>query len=259
MHSWFFRVYLLMATTMPLHCNEFQGWNWYKEPAEAESIAEKNSENDPTSNFLQRVPSSSPWDEKLKNLQRQHDEALAHAIMKPSPQAVELVLKLQKDIMDRALAFQKIWQQVLLAKGEKFIDPHTNSNPHHRKIRENQDRQDLALQLKAISKQFGLFLALKNGCAYCDKFVPIVEEFAHTYGFELLGIGNVAATSYRFKVLGDNGVLSLINPDHKYPALFLVNLNKKEVWPLAWGLNSLSDLEINARIIVEQMQKNSEA
>lgn len=257
MLNWCFRLWMFAQIILPLHSNDFQGWNWYKEPLEDESREDKDSHSDSKRESAQKSSEPALWDMRMKKLQKQHEEALSQAIMNPTPQSIELVLKLQKDIMDRAVAFQKVWQQVLLAKGEKFIDPETNSNPHHRKIRENQDRQELSIQLKTISKRFGLFLALKQGCGYCEKFAPIAEEFARTYGFELLGIGDVVESSYRFKTLADNGVLRLINPDEKYPALFLVNLNKKEVWPLAWGLNSLSDLEANARLVIDQMQKVS--
>ncbi len=70
-----------------------------------------------------------------------------------------------------------------------------------------------------------------------------------------MSISKTPRLVYKLKVLADNGVLNIINPEHKYPALFLVNLKQKEVWPLAWGLNSLSDLEINAQIVVDQIGK----
>lgn len=247
MLNWCFKVYFSLWLVLPVKAQNVAGWHWYKDPPASQEKSPKQKKACSQKDLS--------WSTQIKEMQKRHEEALAQAILNPSPEAVEHVLWMQKDMMDKAVRFQDLWQQVILQKGEVFLNPELNPNPLSQKIQDQDNRKALQEQLTRLSKKYGLFLALKQDCPYCTTFMPIVAEFARIYGFEVLGIGDISPRDVPFKVLKDNGVIKLINPEQKFPALFLVNLKHKEVWPLAWGLNALSDLERNAQVILKQMQQ----
>ncbi|MBX9697514.1 MAG: conjugal transfer protein TraF [Alphaproteobacteria bacterium] len=244
-----------------------EGWLWYKDPSPEFLKAHAEKKTQPASqNASQDDPKKvkdtraqdpkGPYQEKLTQLRENFEEAMAESILIPTLQNVARTKKLHDEMVVASEKFSALWAVSALTTREGH-DPSTNLNPLNRRIYEQQKTQHLELKLKKLSKSFGLFFVFKMDCPYCHQFAPLVLEFGEKFGFELKGIskeeGNLPGLSNASK---DNGILSWINPEGVYPALFLANPKTMEVIPIAWGMVSYSELLQNIETVLPLLEHN---
>lgn len=260
---WCFRFFLLLMPTMvvPSMCAAGlasveqlpQGWLWYKDPSP--EVLKKQSEKKPkgASSKKDKGPKG-PYQEKLAKIRENFEEAMAQSILVPTLQNVARTKQLHDQLIKGSEKFSELWTISALTE-TRGHEASTNLNPVHRKLYEQQKAQTLEKKLKQISKNFGLFFVFKMDCPYCHQFAPLVVEFAEKFGFELKGIskegGSLPGLQNTSK---DNGILSLINPEGVYPALFLANPKTLEVIPIAWGMVSYTELLQNIETILPLLE-----
>lgn len=181
---------------------------------------------------------------------------MAESILHPTLQNVTRTKKLHDEMVTASEKFSALWAVSALTTTEAH-DPSTNLNPLNRRIYEQQKAQALEKKLKKLSKNFGLFFVFKMDCPYCHQFAPLVVEFGEKFGFELKGISKEGGLLPGLQNTSkDNGILSLINPEGVYPALFLANPNTLEVIPIAWGMVSYTELLQNIETVLPLLENN---
>lgn len=253
---WCFRFLLLLMPNMVCAAGlasveqlQPEGWLWYKDPSP--ELLKKQAEMKPKGS-----PSKKDNGPKaqLAKMRETFEEAMAESILHPTLQNVARTKKLHDEMVVASEKFSALWAVSALTTTEGH-DPSTNLNPLNRRIYEQQKTQHLEKKLKKISKNFGLFFVFKMDCPYCHQFAPLVVEFGEKFGFEVKGIskegGNLPGPSNASK---DNGILSLINPEGVYPALFLANPKTMEVIPIAWGMVSYSELLQNIETVLPLLE-----
>lgn len=236
-------VLISVFTTISLYAQaspaEPMGWLWYKDPI-------TSSQKEGT--FTQNV--RSPLD-AVHQIKKEFEHATAQALIFPTFENVRSLQRLQTQILNRSERFSRMWQWVALQDASHW-QAASHPNPVHRDIRDAEERQKLTHHLKRLARSFGLFLFFKSNCPYCHAFAPIVKKFAETYGFVVKVISVDGGTLEGFsQVEMDNGAIEKINPYGIFPSLFLINPTTHEVMALSWGLNALSVLENQARLIGE--------
>ncbi|KAB2836816.1 MAG: conjugal transfer protein TraF [Caedimonadaceae bacterium] len=261
---WCFNFLLLLIPSMVIPSMLFaagfdhrppEGWLWYKDPSP--EVLKKQSEKQPQTASEKvkgtRAKGLRPQ-EKLAKIRENFEEAMAESILHPTLQNVARTKHLHDQMIKGSEKFSELWTISALTE-TRGHEASTNLNPLNRRIYEQQKAQQLENKLKKLSKHFGLFFVFKMDCPYCHQFAPLVKEFGENFGFELKGIskegGNLPGVSNSSK---DNGILSLINPEGVYPALFLANPNTQEVIPIAWGMVSYSELLQNIETILPLME-----
>lgn len=233
-----------------------EGWLWYKDPSpevfkkQGQPVSEK-VKGTSTKGLSPQDPRAT---EKLAKIRETFEEAMAESILHPTLQNVTRTKKLHDEMVTASEKFSALWAVSALTTTEGH-DPSTNLNPLNRRIYEQQKTQHLEQKLKKLSKIFGLFFVFKMDCPYCHKFASLVVEFGEKFGFEVKGIskegGNLPGLKNTSK---DNGILSLINPEGAYPALFLANPNTQEVIPIAWGMVSYTELLQNIETVLPLLE-----
>lgn len=253
---WYFKMILLLCS-LPLSLSAWEqkpptGWLWYKDPAPLREKPQVKKETQQRSSLPSQAPKT--YKQQIKDVREKFEEALSKSILIPTLENVTITQRLQKQVMDQAEAFSKVW--VLASLVDEAQEKGAPQNALSQKIYQEEREKRLKTKLRSLSRHFGLFVALKENCPYCHRFAPLAQEFADAFGFDLKGISKGRGTYPVLKnVSKDNGALSLINPEGVYPALFLVRYKSGEVIPLAWGLVSTQELLRNAEIVINALEE----
>ncbi len=261
---WCFRFFLLLILTMAvpgmllaeLDQRPPEGWLWYKDSSP--EVLKKQAEKKSIGASSKKVHGTSAKglrpQEKLAKIRETFEEAMAESILVPTLQNVTRTKKLHDEMVTASEKFSALWAVSALTTTAGH-DPSTNLNPVHRKLYEQQKAQALEKKLKTLSKHYGLFFVFKMDCPYCHQFAPLVVEFAEKFGFEVKGISKEGGLLPGLKNTSkDNGILSLINPEGVYPALFLAHPKTMEVIPIAWGMVSYSELLQNIETVLPLLE-----
>lgn len=193
--------------------------------------------------------------QKIKNIQQEFDEATALALVSPTPQNVQRMMRLQRQILDRASTFSDRWMEVSLWE-ERYNRPEDNGSALHRKVMRNVNDKDLTAHIKNLAKHMGLFFVFKSHCRYCHEYAPTIKEFAQEYGFKVEAVSADGGVLKEFpKPLLDNGALQKLNPQGYYPAVFLAHPESNRFVPLAYGITSPSELRQRLHIIIQNLEQ----
>jgi len=119
----------------------------------------------------------------------------------------------------------------------------------HQALARDQKAQQSVAQLKFISKEWGLFLYVKEGCIYCQKFAPIVSHLQKETGLQVLAISQSGENYGPFPGQKDTGLISHLNPEGLAPVLFLVHKNGQYIQVVARGLTDLGTVQENILIV----------
>lgn len=245
-------LFLILSVSPILASDDPEGWMWYLEEEELSEEDERAHENNVKSGSSFSTPQDKAIKD-LKKLQKEFEGKMARAVLNTTRENVEEVYHLQNKMVSNATSFQKMWQLVTLMNSQPLED---NPNPHVQKILKEEERKNLNQNLRYLSKSFGLFFMFKEECPYCHQFAPIVRRFSMEHGFQVKAISLNGGRLKDFpKSVPDNGVISLLNPEGIFPALFLVNPETRDVVPLSWGMTSLSGLHENAQKIIQFLRR----
>lgn len=241
------RFSLIVLIVLPLHAvwKTPQGWMWYSPIPPKDKLEQQQDKAD---------SKPLPPIEKIKKLQERFEHVKAQAILKPTLQNVQAVLKLQNQMVQQADRFKDMWMVASLLE----TTSQTNTNTMHLKLEKQQREDALDKNLKALAKNNGLFFMFKQDCPYCHAFAPVLKRFADTYGFEVQAISKDGSTLPEFpKAAKDNGWIAQLNPERLFPILFLVNPHTLKVYPLAKGMTSFSDLQRNSSTIIDHIRRTN--
>ncbi len=226
-----------------------EGWHWYApEPKEEE----KKSAPTPTTN-----PSTSQSDDPLSQMAtvtKAVNEAKAEAVLNPTPENVANYIAIQNAVTQNAAKFSQTWQQVI------WQNPNLNYSLNHPTSQIAKDayldtkRQANTTELKRIANQYGLFFFFAGSCPYCHRFAPIIKDLQTQYGFSVIPIS-----------LDGGGLPEYPNPQHdngqaqkfgvtRWPSLFLVNPDKRQIIPITYGLIGEDELTNRLVTLVAQVQ-----
>lgn len=205
------------------------GWHWYHE----KKAEEKNKIEDPVAH--------------MNALKKAVTYALDRAILEPTEENVKAYMQLQTVVSDQASAFSQMWQKVLWQAPE--LD-YTLTHPVNSVGR----AVDIGLQgeaekaaIQKLARESGLFFFYRSSCPYCQRFAPIVRNFALQYGLTIIPIttdGKMLPEFPNSKI--DQGQAARFNVTYE-PALFAVNPHTSQAYPISYGL--VSEQELRTRIL----------
>ena len=250
---------LLMVTTCNAaswYSKDPEGWLWYKKipkktvlKSKPEKTVSPSEANKPLS-----------YREQMKKVRQNFDEVQAKAILNPTIENVTEFQRAQNTVLNQADIFQKMLMMAAMMEGQN-TPTSMMATPVSREIYQGQEAQQLEKDIRALSKNYGLFFIVKNDCPYCHQFAPIIKEFVEEYKFDIKVIakdglppGTVPMKEFP-EAVPDNGTIKLLNPEGIYPCLLLVNPQTREVIPLAKGLINKTQLKDNFRVIIQFLKR----
>jgi conjugal transfer pilus assembly protein TraF len=230
-----------------------EGWFWYQDP----KFEEEAKEPEPKPDAPKRV--SPPTIEeraraRVEKVKKDLEEAKFVALEFPSEENTEKYMRLQKEMMDKANTFSKVWQQVVLKNPD--LNPEVR-NPTAQYVRSTlyaeKDREKMT-KIKALSKSHGLIYFFKKGCPFCTQFAPIVQMFAQKYNWSVMAVSVDGSASEQFpNAMPDNGIVTALNIQN-VPALIAFNAETNSLLPISYAAASLEQLENNIMALIGDKQ-----
>jgi len=258
-------IMVVVLSVSTLHAHFFnekaKGWHWYQPAAarddpwthkQKDAASDKNKSKSETSNGCNvTLPAVDELAAKRKVL----EEAMAESILRPTPQAVVKVQKLQHQWLNQSKKFSGVWMQNLLQNPEldaTVKHPVTQYGIH---LKKEDDQLKLEARVKALSHHYGLFFIYQGNCKFCQGMAGIVKQLSDKYGWKVLGISQDGLMLQEFPdSKRDNGI-SQAWGIKGVPAVFVVNPETEQVTPIGHGLISLDQLERN--LILQLFQKGT--
>ena len=226
-------LFLFLIVSSPIYADETgyfnqheKGWHWYNDP--------KKDDDDNVS--------VSPT-EQMNAVRAVIKNSLDKAVLYPSKENVKTYLALQNQLMNRSSEFQHNWQAVLLESPDLdySVSHPTNNIAKQVEYEQQKNKEDAAI--KELAKKSGLFFFYRSTCGYCQKFAPIVKDFAETYGITVVPITTDGVSLPEFpNSYPDQGQAEKFHVTVE-PALFSVNPYTHQAFPITYGLTSEADLK----------------
>lgn len=210
-----------------------EGWAWYEE----KESTKKQEENEPLT--LTAI-------EQSARIRKNLEEKLATAVLDPTKENVKSYIEEQKKWIDQSANFSKVWAKVLLE--DPSLDEILASRPvtqYGIQVKNQIDLDERTSLIRRLAFEYGLFFFYEGRNKISQAFSLVVKEFAAKYSWEVLAIAVDHHLLEGFKSNQmDNGIAEKWNIQ-TYPALFAVNPRSGKIIPLAFGLQSLDQIEIN--------------
>lgn len=210
------------------------GWFWYDDPKEM-------TEEHPKA----PVPQSSDPNVIVNTAKQKINTALNQAIVSPTVENITKYIELQEAMGARAETISAVWQQALLKRPDlNYSLKHPTNNVALQVYHEEESRKQ-EKAVAAFAKKTGLFFFYKSTCPYCQRFAPILKNFAARYGLNVIPVtmDGIALPEFPDSRI-DNGQSKQFQVTVT-PSLFAVNPYTQKAFPIAYGLTSETELREN--------------
>lgn len=214
-----------------------RGWFWYEEPPAPE--AKKDIEKP-----LASYPFPPPT---LEEAQRQLKDLKERAVMHPSEENLVAYIRLQNWVSDKSEQFADMWQRVIWRHPELDYSIGHPTDAQAILVRKDAEIANYSARLADIGRTYGLFFIFRSTCPYCHREAPMLKRFARRYGISVVPISQDGPGLPDYPHPRPDAGISAQLGVQSVPALFLVNPNRREVMPIAYGL--ISEQELIQRMI----------
>lgn len=242
--TWLMIVYGFPATA---HADDFWtqravGWHWYQDPAEQKQAT-------PTAG------SSQDSIRRMQALQQQVQQTLDQAILNPTTENVKNYITLQNQLSAQAMRFSQVWQAVLLNYPELDYSLQHPTNGLAKQIDLDQAHQEENATIQQFAQHNGLFFFYRSTCSYCQRFAPILKDFAQRYNLIIVPIttDGISLPDFPHSQI-DQGQAERLKVTME-PALFTADPHTHRIIPVSYGL--LSEDELRQRLLTIVQQKNT--
>lgn len=236
----------------------FQGWFWYKDPIPAKSTQPRTPQpSTATAAPSAAQPEPKTYKDRITQLHKAFDEAVAQAIIEPTPHNILKAQRYQALIVGLSQRFQDRWSHSLI-RHDPFAATST-STPQGRALHQQERTAAQELKLKALRHTAGFFFLYAGSCTYCHAFAPVVRDFATTYGVEVKAISWDGGSLAQFpQAVQDKNFITYVNEllhlQGGFPLLVLATTQPgkpTQLVPVAHGLMTYEDLRANVLKVME--------
>ncbi len=234
-----------------------RGWFWYEEPPVVEKPKEEELVEPRSSVAVQSAPEPLSPRELLKKQGEEWEDAMALAVMEPTPENVRNYLEKTTQIQQQAQTFSTEFKRNIWVN-PKFDYSLTRPVAPEAIIAGNQAKaEDSSRQLMQIAQEKGLIFYFRSDCPYCHRFAPILKRFSESYGFTVIPVSLDGSGLPDYPYPKQNGALGHRLKVEAVPAVFMVDPDRNQVAPVGYGYRDWSKL--TAQILYADEQMNGES
>jgi len=210
-----------------------EGWFFYKTKPKPPKKAPKEEISVP-------APVQPPTPVKPDHVRiREHGELLlGNAMVNPTEGNVKKYMEYQKEMMDAAERFSRVWERVLAQS------PDLQANEYY-----SEDVQGtIQREIDKLARNTGIFFFFSSDCPHCHKQVGPIMELQRKYGYKIIAVsmdGGVIPQVEHITV-PDNGISARLNIQ-SVPAIYLATPSTDKIDPISQG-GYLSLLDIERRL-----------
>ena len=232
-------ILLIIQKSYALEDSSFaNGWYWGKD----EAVPNKPKER--ISNTKKILKPNISHTEVLKEISTQVEELKAKAMIEPTVDNVSNYIRAQNKVVNMASQFSAGWQKAMLEHPALNFTALNPTNNYAKQIIEKENKNTLNHSVQEFSQSHGL-LFFYAGKKSLDTFQSkIVREFSATNNIAVVAIAiDKASNQYFQNSSPDNGRAKKLGITVT-PALIALNVQNKETQPLAFGVASESEIEV---------------
>jgi conjugal transfer pilus assembly protein TraF len=219
------------------------GWHWYQDPA------------DPDSETPEPMADENPV-QQMTNLQHYVQQTLDQAILNPTIEHVKNYIALQNALGAQATRFTQVWQSVLLNYPELDYSLRHPTNGLAKQIELDQTHQQENAAIAQFAQHSGLFFFYRSTCPYCQRFAPILKEFAQRYQLAIVPITTDGVSLPEFPQSHINQGQAERLKVTLEPAVFTADPTTHRIIPVSYGLLSEDELRQRILTIAQQSLEN---
>jgi len=217
-----------------------RGWYWYEvlEPDEEETPAPEASPP-----VAAASTALSPR-EILAEQGERWEDAMAAAVLEPTPENLRAYMELTAAMQDQAQGFATSFQRHLWVAPEFDTSLQRPVAPEALMAANEVELETQVRQLEAIAERRGLIYFFRSDCPYCVRFSPIVARFAAAHGFTIIpvtmdgkGLPDFPTPEPNVALAGQLGVETV-------PAVYLVDPEENRIAPVAFGFRDWMTLSV---------------
>ena len=215
-----------------------RGRHWYQATPPPE---EQEPEPEPASPPLAAPVPLTPR-EILRKQGEVWEDALARAVLHPSPENYLEYLRLTAAIQAQAQQFATGFRQAIWSAPEY---DYTLVNPVRAEAISAKNQAALLKEtadLTALADRYGLVFFLRGDCPYCQRFAPILKAFTDTHGFSVLPVSLDGKGLPEFPDPQHNALLASKLSVDVVPTVFLVDPVRNQLLPVSYGFTDASTL-----------------
>ena len=188
--------------------------------------------------------------ERNKTLSQNLDDAIQVMVDNPTVENAIKAQWLQKQVMERSEQVSKSWVLASLLDAG-LLKLEDNQNVLHRELQKDSNSLTTTKNLKIAANDWGIIFYWMQGCIYCQRFIPIIEEVQKNYGFKVLAVSQDGGNFGPFEGQKDTGLINNLNPAGEAPLLFLIRKDGKEIYPIARGITDLEQIGQNILMVIK--------
>jgi conjugal transfer pilus assembly protein TraF len=234
-------------------------WNWYcDEEAEKkndalrqEQSAKAAKEKPDTKKKPLAISEIKSAEELRAELKRREDVA----IMDPTPQNIRGYLEMNAFMQSKASNFADSWRRVVWQNPDLDYSQKRPVNNAANKMFVDERDKKVEQHLKALAKEHGILFFYRSDCPYCHAVVPVLQNIASKYGFEVLAVATDgrALPGWSAAFRSNDGQFEALLQQHGLkdavvPAIFIASKATGETAPIGMGV--LANSELIERIFV---------
>jgi len=184
---------LLIAFSHPVLSTSFyddkaRGWFWYEE-----------NEIEPEVEEIEPVPVLAPVpvqvtapilspSEQLKAQGVALENAMATAILTPTPENYVNYLALSKEIQEQSQNFGRGFSQAIALNPTYDYSLESPNNGQAIIANNEQNNEDNNAVITGMANETALLFFFRSDCPYCHRFAPIIKKFSSFFGFTVIPI-----------------------------------------------------------------------
>ena len=216
-----------------------RGRHWYQTTPPPPD--EPEPETEPASPPLP-VPAPLTPREILQKQGEAWEDALARAVLHPSPENYLEYLRLTTAIQAQAQQFAIGFKQAIWGNPEY---DYTLVNPVRAEAISAKNQAALIQEtadLTALANRYGLVFFLRGDCPYCQRFAPVLKAYANAHGFSVLPVSLDGKGLPEFPDPQHNAFLASKLQVDVVPTVFLVDPVRDQLLPVSYGFTDASTL-----------------
>ena len=243
-------VMLLLLGMMTMSCADDHnviGWHWYNVPDETALEAKLPKPIPPIVPSVESLPIAPKHKpktalEKLKAFQAHYEEVKAEWTINPTVENSAKLMRMNAYMTNMSHKAALAGQQALLKYPELSNRLKHPTDTVGRQAHIDQLNQKEEQAVKALAKKFGLFYFYYGKDPMAQALSPSIQQFAERYGIELIGVTMDGTVHEVIKHNRANDGQAKNFEVKAFPALILVNPQKAQFQPIAYGFIAHGEL-----------------
>lgn len=219
-----------------------RGWYWHEvEPEPEKEVKKDEKPKEATGGAAAQQQMLSPR-EQLKKQGEVWEDAMAAAILNPTPENYERYMAVTTQIMKQSQSFSAGLKGAMVETPQYDYTLENPVNPQAIIAKNEQREKQNTDVLKKVSQESGFIFFFRSDCPYCHRFAPVLKKFSENFGFTVIPVS-----------LDGQGIPEYPYPKPNYdmgrklnvnvvPALFLVQPDHNKVATVGYGYADWSTL-----------------